>query len=1342
MGGSPLINNSPDQRTRTEPLYNFIFGTSNSSSVKGEANTQRDLNDVIDGEQIQNVSKNDTKISQKILEKYQFHLNRKYKSLMSNIKRKHHTFLMKHSEFDKYSTATKRYKTSVIKQIMKSFKWNAETTPEIKKSIENILEGVQKRVTDDAAIKVARILEEYQERIGKHKFDIGCIPDIEYKIKLLDGVQPRAAKNKPLPAEHEEEIRKTIEVLEEYGLIERYNGPWASEAFVVYNGDGSTRMVCNYKWLNANSVSDAYPTASVPDMLNKFGGKTIYSSFDINKAFFNIKVAEESKKYTAFTTKWGTFVWNVMPFGGKNSPATWARASDIVFKYCVDLIKYVDDLIIASKADKNGSEVENHLIGIRSFFDCCMKYNIKIKLSKCALFVKEVKFLGNIITPDGRRVDDAYVKKLWEFSHPQSRSELRAYLGAIEWIARHVYGFKKLMQPLRPLLKTKTPWHWNDKHQDAWNSIQNLLKDTEMLHHPDFDEPFYIFCDASKYYYGAVLFQKRHGKYVVIDMFSRSWTGSNANKHITTKELLALVDAVKIWRQYLYTRKFYIHSDSKNLEYLFRRTESRRTDNKMHYSWVQLLSQFSFEVRFIKGIHNKVADYLSRYIKHPEKLKSFKEGDRPLAEYNKHKRMKFHWDRKGKNKFKTTKQHQHLQRTIPEMLKYGVLPFDSEYDRDVAMLSIKQTKSHSHFANDRAYTKWNAVMPEEIDILEVAHSISYKSELCFVQKMKRKEHVLYRTRSKTNPNRSKPNYVKEKHSGQPLPEIEKKQRRLKERRRNRNRLNVEDREIINNPTKTQQRIIDEIDDGKIAGVAFCEDEWEDGQGDDIVIGSYSDANDPILIGESYELPYRVYVEELLNDPEMKTLDMFNVDKIRQNQDEFVQYKIIKNFLRGVDTKDDIKTLDTRTRNQVIKDKLYSIHDEILFYSKDPSQPRICLPPEHRKAAMEWMHKNLLFGCHSDANSMINKLKTKFYWNGYDKDIREYVSSCETCQRAKSYPNNRLGKLKLFNAKYPNEMVAIDHVGILPETIDGARYITTYYDRYSGYTKSICTKSIDAFTTATNFVTHWICYYGPPKYILTDLGQDFRSELFSHLNTKVADIQHKSTTAYHASCNGAVERFNRTLKAALRAISIDKNLDFAQGDSYDLFVSYINSVHNNRPSRRTQYKLCPNEIFLGLKIETPLDWKLQGIDKIKEKAVRDKYKGYVENMRRINKEIADKELAKYHAKREESGNKGRIEPSFKLKQLVFYWVGPYPVFGSEKLKVHWQGPYRIIQIWNNGNNYTIQSVKYPEVYVNANVKRLRSFKEKVDGRYRVHADNVPEKELEELKNECIEFTEEL
>ena len=63
---------------------------------------------------------------------------------------------------------------------------------------------------------------------------------------------------------------------------------------------------------------------------------------------------------------------------------------------------------------------------------------------------------------------------------------------------------------------------------------------------------------------------------------------------------------------------------------------------------------------------------------------------------------------------------------------------------------------------------------------------------------------------------------------------------------------------------------------------------------------------------------------------------------------------------------------------------------------------------------------------------------------------------------------------------------------------------------------------------------------------------------------------------------------------------------------------------------------------------------------------------------INKEVADDELKMYHDKREKPANQGRKEPVFKLKQLVFYWIGPHPSFGSEKLTRHWQGHIRSVK----------------------------------------------------------------
>ena len=203
---------------------------------------------------------------------------------------------------------------------------------------------------------------------------------------------------------------------------------------MIKNKDDTSRMVMDYIYINSHSESDNYPTPSVPDTLQKFNGQTIFSSFDIIKEFFNIKVAADTRKYTAFITKWGCYEWTCMPFGGKNSPAIWAKASDLCFKLCRDLIKYVDDFVIASRAENGKSDIDNHIIAVDSFFQCLATHNLKVKLSKCSFFVSQVKFIGCIITPQGRQVDDDYVRKLLEFRHPQSPAELKTYLGSVEWI--------------------------------------------------------------------------------------------------------------------------------------------------------------------------------------------------------------------------------------------------------------------------------------------------------------------------------------------------------------------------------------------------------------------------------------------------------------------------------------------------------------------------------------------------------------------------------------------------------------------------------------------------------------------------------------------------------------------------------------------------------------------------------------------------------------------------------------------------------------------------------------------------------------------------------------------
>ena len=111
---------------------------------------------------------------------------------------------------------------------------------------------------------------------------------------------------------------------------------------------------------------------------------------------------------------------------------------------------------------------------------------------------------------------------------------------------------------------------------------------------------------------------------------------------------------------------------------------------------------------------------------------------------------------------------------------------------------------------------------------------------------------------------------------------------------------------------------------------------------------------------------------------------------------------------------------------------------------------IVLPPEHRKAFLHYYHHNVATGLHASTIQMAKELIRRYYWPGYWADIKEYVSTCHSCQINEAARSNKKGKLKLFTPNKPNQMWAIDHKGpINPATKRRNRYITSIIDRFSG-----------------------------------------------------------------------------------------------------------------------------------------------------------------------------------------------------------------------------------------------------------------------------------------------------
>uniref|UniRef100_A0A2N9FJG1 Integrase catalytic domain-containing protein n=1 Tax=Fagus sylvatica TaxID=28930 RepID=A0A2N9FJG1_FAGSY len=154
--------------------------------------------------------------------------------------------------------------------------------------------------------------------------------------------------------------------------------------------------------------------------------RTSYShSWTDSQGYNQIKMAEEDKSKTAFVTHWGTFVYDVMPFGLKNAGATYQRAMVTLFHDMIhhEIEVYVDDMIAKSRT------AQDHLTDLRKLFQRLKKYQLRLNPNKCAFGVTSGKLLGFIVSGRGIEIDPAKVQAIRSMPAPKTEKEIRSFLG-------------------------------------------------------------------------------------------------------------------------------------------------------------------------------------------------------------------------------------------------------------------------------------------------------------------------------------------------------------------------------------------------------------------------------------------------------------------------------------------------------------------------------------------------------------------------------------------------------------------------------------------------------------------------------------------------------------------------------------------------------------------------------------------------------------------------------------------------------------------------------------------------------------------------------------------------
>lgn len=233
---------------------------------------------------------------------------------------------------------------------------------------------------------------------------------------------------------------------------------------------------------------------------------------------------------------------------------------------------------------------------------------MKVQLDKSEFLQKEVAFLGHIVTPEGVKPNPEKISAIKNWPLPKNEKELRAFLGILGYYRKFIQDFAKIAKPLTQQLRKDESMQHTKDFISSFEKCKNILSSSQILIYPDFQKPFILTTDASKFAIGAVLSQGQIGKDKPIAFASRTLSKSEERYSTIEKELLAIDWACKYFRPYLFGRKFTLYTDHKPLTYAL----NLKDPHSKLIRWKLRLEEYDYEIRHRPGKQNIVADGLSR----------------------------------------------------------------------------------------------------------------------------------------------------------------------------------------------------------------------------------------------------------------------------------------------------------------------------------------------------------------------------------------------------------------------------------------------------------------------------------------------------------------------------------------------------------------------------------------------------------------------------------------------------------------------------------------------------------------------------------------------------------
>ncbi|XP_049526602.1 uncharacterized protein K02A2.6-like isoform X2 [Dermacentor silvarum] len=373
------------------------------------------------------------------------------------------------------------------------------------------------------ASKVEAVKQKFPGGFSKQP---GVVKNYQARIVLKQNCTPVFGKARNVPYALRDNVEKELERLQKSGVIRRVmQSDWATPVVVIQKKDGSLRLCGDYKvTINPALKTDHYPLPRPEDLYSAIAGGKVFCVLDLSAAYQQIPLATESRPLLTINTHMGLFEFQRLPFGVASAPAIFQSFMDEVLKGIPHVGCYIDDVIVSGK---NFTDCQKTLeLVLRRLND----YNVTLKEEECRFFQDTVTYLGHTVCADGIYPTEEKIKAVTEAPEPTCQTELKAYLGMLNFYAKFLSNIACVAEPLYRLLRKGEKWSWTRECSEAFAATKQLLVKSTVLTFYDVAKPIALSCDASPYGLGAVLFHETaEGQERPVAFASRTLTSAEKN---------------------------------------------------------------------------------------------------------------------------------------------------------------------------------------------------------------------------------------------------------------------------------------------------------------------------------------------------------------------------------------------------------------------------------------------------------------------------------------------------------------------------------------------------------------------------------------------------------------------------------------------------------------------------------------------------------------------------------------------------------------------------------------------------------------------------------------------